>query len=120
MAEMDHGTRRFASFKEFWPHYLREHARAATRRVHYAGSLLAILGLICLFLTGNWWFLALMLIGGYGPAWGAHYFIEGNRPATFTHPLWSLMADYKMVLFWAMGRLDPELARAGVVEPASS
>jgi hypothetical protein len=40
--------------------------------------------------------------------------VEKNRPATFTHPLWSLISDYRMAWAWMTGRLGAELARAGV------
>ena len=39
--------RKYASFAEFYPHYLSEHAQRTTRRIHFLGS---GLGLICLFL----------------------------------------------------------------------
>ena len=33
---------------------------------------------------------------GYALAWVGHFFFERNRPATFTHPLYSLMGDWVM------------------------
>ena len=30
---------------------------------------------------------------GYGFAWIGHFFFEHNRPATFTHPFYSLLGD---------------------------
>ena len=38
--------REHTTFSSFWPYYLREHARPATRAWHYAGSTLAILVLL--------------------------------------------------------------------------
>ena len=29
---------RYQSFTEFWPHYLREHAKPGTRMYHYIGT----------------------------------------------------------------------------------
>jgi hypothetical protein len=37
--------------------------------------------------------------------------IEKNKPATFQYPLWSFMADYKMIALMITGRIGRELAR---------
>jgi hypothetical protein len=102
------------TYREFWPYYLREHAKPATRMVHYAGTALATASLLALIDTGNGWFGLLALIGGYGPAWFGHFFIEKNRPATFQYPFWSLISDYRMAWTWVTGRMGRELAKAGV------
>lgn len=107
-------TERLPTYRAFWLHYLREHAKPATRNIHFAGTVLATGGIIALIITGNLWFLPAGLIGGYAPAWAAHYFVEHNRPATFTHPLWSLISDYRMAWLWLTGRLGRELTKAGL------
>ena len=105
---------RYKSFREFWPFYLREHAKPATRLLHVAGTSLVLLLAIAAILTRSWWLLAAMPVAGYAFAWGSHMAVERNRPATFTYPLWSLAADFRMFFLWASGGLGPELRRAGV------
>jgi hypothetical protein len=105
---------RYASFRDFWPHYLREHKRPATRRLHYAGTGLVLALAAAALATRDWRLIAAVPPAGYGFAWLGHAAIERNRPATFTYPLWSLVADFRMAWFWVSGRLDSELAEAGV------
>lgn len=105
---------RYSSFTEFWPFYLREHARPGTRTLHYIGTSLAVLLAIVAVVTGTWWLLIALPVAGYTFAWIAHAAVERNRPATFTYPLWSLAADFRMWWLWLTGRLGPELKRAGI------
>ena len=104
----------FKSFAEFWPYYLREHAKPATRALHFAGTGAGLLLTFVALISGNYCLLLVALICGYGPAWIGHYFVEKNRPATFRHPLWSLIADFRMFFFFITGRLGPELHRLGI------
>lgn len=105
---------RKASYSEFWPFYLQEHAAPGTRWLHYTGSILAIGVLVWALVTTTWWGLLLVPLAGYFFAWLAHALVEHNRPATFTHPLWSLVSDYRMLFLFLTGRLSGELRRAGV------
>ena len=107
-------TNRIANFAEFWPYYLREHSRPATRALHYIGTSLVVALSVYALLTGKLLLLIAIPLAGYFFAWVGHFGIEKNRPATFTYPLWSLGADFKMWWMWLTGRLGPELQRAGV------
>jgi hypothetical protein len=108
-------TDRKASYGEFWPFYLQEHARPATRNLHYVGTMLVIAIAAFSVLTQRWLLLLAMPVAGYFFAWISHAFVERNKPATFTHPLWSLISDFRMFFLWLAGRLHRELEAAGVV-----
>lgn len=95
---MNDVVRRFASFREFYPFYLTEHANRTSRRLHFIGSCGVLALIVVAILRGNGWWLLAALVCGYGFAWIGHFFFEKNRPATFKHPIYSLMGDW--VMFW--------------------
>ena len=60
--------------------------------------------IIVLWVLGSPYVLA-GIAWAYLCAWIGHFKIEGNRPATFQYPLWSLFGDFKMVGQMLLGRL---------------
>lgn len=104
--------RAHTSFASFWPYYLSEHSKPQTRALHYIGTSLVVLLAIAALASGRWWLFAALPLAGYAFAWVAHFGVEKNRPATFTYPLWSLAADFKMWWYWLTGRLGHELEKA--------
>jgi hypothetical protein len=108
------------TYREFWPYYLNEHKRAATRALHLAGTAAATILLIAGLLAGNPFLLLGAVFAGYAPAWFAHFAVEKNQPATFRYPLWSLFSDFRMAATWLAGGLSRELKRAGVEDAVTS
>jgi hypothetical protein len=108
------------TFAEFWPFYVREHSRPATRALHAAGTLTGTALLLALAATGRWRWLPVAFVPGYAAAWAGHFFIEHNRPATFKHPLWSIAGDYKMVALTLAGRMSEEVERARAPRPGAA
>ncbi|WP_263260964.1 DUF962 domain-containing protein [Pseudomonas sp. RIT-PI-S] len=98
-------TRDFASFAEFYPYYLAEHSNSTSRRLHFVGTSLVIAFVTYAVATLNFWLLLAVPIAGYGFAWVGHFFFEHNRPATFKHPLYSLMGDFVMFRDLITGKL---------------
>ncbi len=97
------------TFAEFWPIYLRAHESPVCRALHYAGTATSAVCLVLLLATGNLWFLAGAVAGGYLFAWVGHFLIERNRPATFRYPLWSLYSDLRMFVLASQRRLLDEM-----------
>jgi hypothetical protein len=103
--------RAFRTFNDFWPFYLAEHSRPATRALHAAGTIACTILIVALIVGRKWMWLPLPFIIGYSAAWLGHFLIEHNRPATFQHPLWSFLGDYKMLALMLTGGITAEVAR---------
>jgi len=84
------------SFREFYPLYLSEHSNRTCRRLHFVGTSAALVCILEAIVSLNPWWLLGGLVGGYIFAWVGHFFFEKNRPATFTHPLYSFAGDWMM------------------------
>jgi hypothetical protein len=101
------------TYRQFWRVYLAAHADPRTRVLHYLGTLFGVAALVAAAATRDWqWVLAAPVIG-YALAWVGHLVFEHNRPATFGHPGWSLISDFRMLYLFVSRRLDRELRREG-------
>jgi hypothetical protein len=95
----------FNSFRDFYPYYLGEHSDRVCRRLHFVGTALVILTLGFALATGHYAWLWALPVLGYGFAWVGHFFFEKNKPATFKHPLYSLIGDFVMFRDLLVGRI---------------
>jgi len=86
----------YKTFAEFYPFYLQEHSNRTSRRLHFIGTSIGLACALHAFSTLNFWWLLGGIVQGYAWAWVGHFFFEHNRPATFTHPLYSFLGDWVM------------------------
>lgn len=104
-------TPRFSSFREFWPFYVGEHQHPVCRLIHYAGGIGSLGLVVYAFAVGPWWLFILAPAVGYGLAWPAHFWVEGNRPATWGYVGYSLLAEFKMLALGLSGRMGREVQK---------
>uniref|UniRef100_A0A7S0V3J0 DUF962 domain-containing protein n=1 Tax=Polytomella parva TaxID=51329 RepID=A0A7S0V3J0_9CHLO len=91
-------------FESFYSFYRYQHRIKGTRILHFIGTSLALFNAIFCIATLRIPQLLLCPVLGYGPAWIGHFFIEGNKPATFKYPWLSLKADMRMYFNILSGR----------------
>jgi len=87
---------RYTTFRDFYPFYLSEHRNPTCRRLHFVGSTLVLVIVVVAIARRDARWLWLAPVAGYGFAWIGHFFFEKNRPATFSHPLYSFVGDWAM------------------------
>ena len=97
--------KRFNSFAEFYPYYLDEHSNSTCRRLHFVGTSLVIFILAFAIAKVALLLLLALSLAGYSFAWAGHFFFEKNRPATFQHPLYSLLGDFVMYRDMILGKV---------------
>lgn len=103
------------TFAEFWPYYLSEHSRPATRAIHVGGTALGIAVFVAGAALQLWWMLPLGFVVGYFFAWMGHVLFQGNRPATLGgHVWWSFRSDFRLLWLTLTGRIGGEIRRLGI------
>jgi len=107
MAEKQH----FANYNDFFSFYLEQHSDPRNRMMHACGTSLGILTIIVAFALGHPWWGLLWIPIAYGFAWTGHFLLEGNTPATFGHPLWSFISDFRMLGLMLTGKLATRSAK---------
>ena len=95
---------RYKTFRDFYPYYIEEHSKPKTKLLHFIGTSISLFFLVQLVRTFDPIYFICALLSGYGFAWIAHFFIEKNKPATFTYPFYSFIGDHKMFVEILMGK----------------
>ena len=104
------------TFSDFWPHYVLAHREPLTRIFHSVGTITGWALLVAAIALGRPWFVLAAFVVPYALAWFSHFFVEHNRPATFGHPLWSWLADQKMVAMVLAGKMGDEVKRCAALQ----
>ena len=104
----------FTEFDSFWAFYLGEHKRPGCRALHYAGAALGLFLMFRFVVFASVTCAACAIPAAYACAWIGHFFLEGNRPATWRYPLWSLRSEFRMCRMALTGRLRGEFERFGI------
>lgn len=98
-------TRQFASYEEFFAFYVLQHSSLGNRILHAIGTSSGLIIAIAALSMGYGWWALLGLPVAYTFAWIGHFVVEGNKPATFGHPVWSFISDFRMLALMLTGRL---------------
>lgn len=104
-------VKRFESYEEFWPFYVREHSNKLNRTLHVIGTSAALGCVAAAAITRRPLLLLAAPVIGYGFAWAGHFLVQKNKPATFEYPLWSLRGDFDMLKRTLLGTMDAEVER---------
>ena len=100
------------TFNQFWLVYQNAHRNPTNRKLHYVGTITALVLLFAALYKQEPNLALIALAQGYAFAWLGHFVFERNSPATFTHPFWSFLCDFRM-LFGALLKQKKNIARVG-------
>ncbi len=112
--------RKFSSYNEFFLHYLTQHSDARNRALHATGTVAGLLFVATMLLIRRPWYALAWPLIGYGFAWAGHLLLERNTPATFGHPLWSFISDFRMLWLMFTGQLESRLEQARLKSEVAS
>lgn len=104
-------TKEFTTYDDFFAYYVKQHNDPRNRAMHAIGTVVGLSIVVAAFLLGHPWWAFLWLPIAYGFAWTGHFLLEKNKPATFGHPFWSFISDFRMLALMLTGRLQPWLEK---------
>ena len=102
------------TYAEFWRLYLEAHRKPATRAMHYAATLVGIIGTLAAVLAGEPLLCPAGIGAGVCMAVGSHRFIERNRPLIRVNAFYGALCDLRMMGLGLTGRLPAEYRRLGL------
>ncbi len=104
--------RTFSGYEEFFLFYLTQHSDSRNRALHATGTVTSLLFVAGTVYARHPWYALLWPVIAYGFAWTGHFLVEDNKPATFGHPFWSFISDFRMVWLMITGKMKTALEKA--------
>ena len=105
-------------FNAFWDHFIQSHKKPATQWMHTAGVGIWCTGIVVGIAKKSP--TALLISSGAFAAMAvlAHPMFEGNWPENGGHPLYGILANFRMAWHTINGTMGQELERTAVAEPS--
>ncbi len=111
--------RKFSDYNDFFLFYLTQHSDTRNRALHAIGTVSGVAFAVAMILVHHGWYAFLWPVIAYSFAWTGHFLIEHNKPATFGHPFWSFISDFRMLYLMFTGQLSERMAVARGHESAT-
>jgi hypothetical protein len=100
------------TFEEFWPHYVRLHARPETQALHAVATLTCMTLLGAAVVLKNPLLALAAPLADYAIAQTSHRVFEANRTTPWKNQIWHTRAELRMLRLVLTGRMAAEVARA--------
>ena len=71
----------YRSFFEFYPCYLSEHRNRTSRLLHFAGTSIAVVLLVCAFVYQAWWLILVAVVVSFGMGFSVRRSVMCGRSA---------------------------------------
>ena len=99
------------NFDEYYKYYLTLHQKRSTKIFHIIGNITTLFYIAAsIYLSVcNTVFLPMLAISPfivYPFAWYSHLFIEENKPAAWSKPIWAKMCDWRMIYEVFTGKIN--------------
>jgi hypothetical protein len=109
----------YATFDDFWLHYVRQHRSPTNRALHLVGTVAALaIASVAVAKRKPLLLLAAPAVA-YGFSFAGHLVFEKNLPVTLSYPLRAIKGDLVMVAKMLTGRMQGEIARATAADAAA-
>ena len=101
---------KFANYEEFYQFYLCEHSQPSTKLFHFVGTFnFLVFVWILLNVKATSTKVRILIFGMMQAApfsLLSHFFIQGNKPATFKYPIYSPVSDFVLFADTWLGKVN--------------